>query len=1370
MIHFAYDCINDFKRFTLIKKIKFFILSIFFLLAFFVSLKIYVFATRNIHNIKSETFSVKGQYSISNNSNYYEDSITYSGCKINIQVTTDKNRMKNDGCNGMSNFGPSVAYVSDGNTVLGKSVSTNGNNLDPTRIIQNLNLNAGLYLVSYFLHLDWSDGDDDIAYGYKTFTVKPLSMSGTLDFNNLTYNGTKRTIEIPKQQVTGLSGDVLTPVKDKDFTVKYEYKKNENDNFFEIDEDDLRNAGIYRVTLNFKENYSGTKIGTFTINKKFVSDGPNNDIRLSKKIVEYSGSRQEPSIESVTIDGVTATSDDYTVDYGGYDLTSVGHHVGTLTFENNFDGVATFGYDITKKNASNAVVSFTENGPGTEPSYTVSCDGITLQPNDDFDAEWFGDENLSTPADFSVDGDKFLKLNFKGNYKNGEEDSSPPIVRKYNKDNLNANDAEVTLDMDNLTYDGQEHKPSIQSVNLNGEQLTSDYYTYSWNTEDFISAGKKTLNVIFTNGYQGSKSVDFEIYPKDASSADVDLSQDSFIYDETVKKASVESIKLGELVLDTSDYTFSFPDTDYVNAGKKTMIINYKRNFKGQKILEYEIKPNDHEATIILDQSSVLYDGNTHYPEISVSVDGKELPTSNYTVTWDDYDFISAGTKNLTVSLNGNYLGSKSTSYAITQKQISSDSDVEVTLSQNEFSYNSKEQKPSIESVKLGDLILTKEKDYDIVWENPDKNDDGDSDYSSSGKKKFKLEFKGNFSGSKTVEYEIKNLDVSSCTVNLSQDEFAYNSKEQKPSVESVTYGDLTLTENDYDISWTSDNYTSPGDKSLTLNFKGNYAGEKTVGFKILSKNASDANVELFQNSFIYNSQEQKPFVSSVQVDDDVLINARDYTVQWNDEDYSNAGKKSLTLKFKGNYSGEKTIDFKIVPKDASLSVIELSQTDFIFNGEEQRPTVSRVILGDLLLSDEDYDIFWDDGDYINSGDKSLTLKFKGNYSGERTTSFKISPMDSSSVEVELSQDSFTYNSDEQKPLVTSVRIGDSLLTNEKDYDILWDEEDYTNVGYKTLTLKFKGNYSGEKILHYTINNGTDNSSNKDVPTDKTNNEKTENPDTTKNIDNTNNKVDYSPNNVVVDWRSTWGVPVDKFGITHYLLDGETSVEVTDYGKVWLYEESAGTGAWYCLDNSDGVFKIGSKFTVEWLKKSENPEKYEKELSKLDGYRKKRIDEDKAELFLTYVTDPDGHRYTNFGKDSAGTDISVKFYVQIGDDWDKDDIRALYLSSSEDEIVEAYFTNFESPEGKNEDFACLNLKHFSTYLVYDEEILNSEVPDESEQKEEYNSPDSRILNSTGTIVNTSSSENLLKLCIFIVMLLGSTFQIFKFKIRKKVEL
>ena len=75
------------------------------------------------------------------------------------------------------------------------------------------------------------------------------------------------------------------------------------------------------------------------------------------------------------------------------------------------------------------------------------------------------------------------------------------------------------------------------------------------------------------------------------------------------------------------------------------------------------------------------------------------------------------------------------------------------------------------------------------------------------------------------------------------------------------------------------------------------------------------------------------------------------------------------------------------------------------------------------------------------------------------------------------------------------------------------------------------------------------------------------------------------------------------------------------------------------------------------------------------------------------VIKPDGTSYAQLSE-------PIKFYVQIGDDWDREDLEAFYITQGEDEKVPVTFGTENYPEGEDE-FGIMTLSHFSPYFIYD---------------------------------------------------------------------
>ena len=200
--------------------------------------------------------------------------------------------------------------------------------------------------------------------------------------------------------------------------------------------------------------------------------------------------------------------------------------------------------------------------------------------------------------------------------------------------------------------------------------------------------------------------------------------------------------------------------------------------------------------------------------------------------------------------------------------------------------------------------------------------------------------------------------------------------------------------------------------------------------------------------------------------------------------------------------------------------------------------------------------------------------------------------------------------------------------------------------------------------------------------------------------------------------KSPWGREVIENGATYYVRDdGTTSALITGTdGIYWLKEESYDpeqgkiTSAWYGVDNSSGVFEPGSRLCVKWINKQENPEEWDEYHPMIDESETQNISDSKKWLFIAEVIHPDGvTKYTVLPN-------SVPFYVQLGDDWDIEDIEARFISPNEDEALETtYVKSLAYPAGTDK-FMKLDLLHFSPYVIYDKD--NPSITENIETKEQ----------------------------------------------------
>ncbi len=146
----------------------------------------------------------------------------------------------------------------------------------------------------------------------------------------------------------------------------------------------------------------------------------------------------------------------------------------------------------------------------------------------------------------------------------------------------------------------------------------------------------------------------------------------------------------------------------------------------------------------------------------------------------------------------------------------------------------------------------------------------------------------------------------------------------------------------------------------------------------------------------------------------------------------------------------------------------------------------------------------------------------------------------------------------------------------------------------------------------------------------------------------------------------------------------------------WLKYEKNGSTSWFGIDNRNNQFEEGSHMWIEWLS-SDDEDIYNTYWDQLDVKHKSNIEADNYKMFQIGVTKKDGTEYTILDKDKPAL-----LYVQIPDNWDKEELKAAFISSGTDEAVALDVSkSMDYTEGKAQ-FAVITMEHFSPYIIYDE--------------------------------------------------------------------
>lgn len=274
-------------------------------------------------------------------------------------------------------------------------------------------------------------------------------------------------------------------------------------------------------------------------------------------------------------------------------------------------------------------------------------------------------------------------------------------------------------------------------------------------------------------------------------------------------------------------------------------------------------------------------------------------------------------------------------------------------------------------------------------------------------------------------------------------------------------------------ITATDDTADPSGTTSYTFDVPttNEYDYEVTATFQ--SRTSVDgATVEVVGGPYTYSGSAIKPDLK-VTVGGVTLTKDTDYKAYYKDS--INAGTNTGKVIIEGirKYNGSRgdwnnpATTYTINPKSIAGATITLTPESSVYNGQNQKPTVSVKDGEKDLVLDTDYTLTNDGG--TNVGEYNVTITGKGNYDANTTATkkFTITPKSIANATMTLDHESFVYNGQNQKPSVTLVKDGETELTLDTDYTVT--NEGGTNAGEYTVTVAGKGNYDAQTTVTKTF-------------------------------------------------------------------------------------------------------------------------------------------------------------------------------------------------------------------------------------------------------------------------------------------------------------
>ena len=190
-----------------------------------------------------------------------------------------------------------------------------------------------------------------------------------------------------------------------------------------------------------------------------------------------------------------------------------------------------------------------------------------------------------------------------------------------------------------------------------------------------------------------------------------------------------------------------------------------------------------------------------------------------------------------------------------------------------------------------------------------------------------------------------------------------------------------------------------------------------------------------------------------------LLVAGRDYTVS---ATQSAIGTASLTLTGIGNYTGTKTVSYRIVANTAAIRIANLSNA--VYDGSAKRPAPFVTYDGATLKSGINYVVSYENN--VNAGIATVTVKGIGTYAGCSAIANFAIVSKSMTQGVTATVSDVIYNGSALEPVVTVTDAG-KVLVRGTDYTLVYS--DNVNAGLAGVTVIGMGNYDGSLALTFTI-------------------------------------------------------------------------------------------------------------------------------------------------------------------------------------------------------------------------------------------------------------------------------------------------------------
>jgi len=341
---------------------------------------------------------------------------------------------------------------------------------------------------------------------------------------------------------------------------------------------------------------------------------------------------------------------------------------------------------------------------------------------------------------------------------------------------------------------------------------------------------------------------------------------------------------------------YSVAYSNNTNVGTATVTITGTGNYTGTKTQTFTIVAKAASTLAIDAIANQTYTGSAITPTAVVK-DGATTLTlgTDYSVAYSNNT--NVGTATVTITGTGNYTGTKTQTFSIVAKAAST---LTIDAIANQ-TYTGAAITPTV-VVKDGANTLILGTNYTVAY----------SSNTNLGTATVTITGTGNYTGTKTQTFSIVAKAASTLTIDPITNQ-TYTGSAITPTVVVKDGSTKLALGTDYTIAYSSN--TNVGTATVTITGTGNYTGTKTQTFGIVAKAASTLTIDAIANQ-TYTGSAITPTVV-VKDGSTTLTLGTDYTVAYSSN--TNVGTATVTITGTGNYSGDNSQTFNILPKVVTL-------------------------------------------------------------------------------------------------------------------------------------------------------------------------------------------------------------------------------------------------------------------------------------------------------------------------------------------------------------------------------------------------------------------------------------------------------------------